>query len=190
MSEVVVVSAGPPVVQATIYGSHDGGKVYIGSMLGATYATWLSLDAPTQKQSLISARRRLDQLEYVEGYTTFALRDAYDLGTGDADAAFPWRAAEYELAVLGVDDPDVFAVEDQGSNIQRVYAGGAGVDFFVPTSSSRGSASLLPPIIMRLIGQYLAISTADIGAEGGTGETGSCVNPFGPCRDFDRKGPW
>lgn len=174
----------------TTYGSLAAALVYLDGQYGDAYTAWLALVTATQKRTLIAATRYLNALIWIEDYTTFAERDAYDLGTGDGDAAFPFRAATYELAVLAAVDPDVLTVDDQGSNIQAVGAGGAYVNFFKGTSASDGSAYPLPPILMALIGGYLWWSIGTVAAVGGGGETGSCVNPFGPYRDFDKTGPY
>ncbi len=173
---------------ARIYGSLAGALDY----LGAETDAWDDLETDETLQRLfVRAGRFLDRLPWGEDYTTFAARDALQAdATADGDAGYPFRVASYELARLALDDESVLTIEDQSSNIQSMGAGGASVTYFSPTSTQRGTASLLPPVLMKLVGQYLATSTADIGAEGGSSSTGSCVNPFGPCRDFDRDEPW
>ncbi len=185
MSETLTFDNG---AQARIYGSLTGALGYLG---GETDA-WDDLATDEALQRLIvRASRYLDRLPWNEDYATFAARDALDLADGSVgDAAFPFRAACYELARLALDDEDVLAAADQGSNIQSVGAGGAQVTFFSPTSADRGTAPVLPVTVSKLVGQYLAVSAADIGAEGGASGTGSCVNPFGPCPDFERDEPW
>lgn len=174
--------------QARIYGSLAGALGYLG---GETDA-WDDLAADEALQRLIvRASRYLDRLPWSEDYADFAVRDALDLADGSVgDAAFPFRAACYELARLALEDPDVLAAEDQGSNIQSVGAGGAQVTFFSQTSAKRGTAPLLPVVVGKLVGGYLAVTAFDVSAESGTSSAGSCVNPFGPCRDFDKTGPW
>lgn len=185
MSEVLTIGTG----SATIYGTFAGSVAYFDTSSSDSAVAYRGLLTDTlRKQKLVDATRYLNRLGYVTGYTTFALRDAVDLGTGDADAAFPFRAATYEFAALASADPDVLVVDDQGSNVSRVYAGGAGVDFFSQTSALRGTAPTLPSAIGALIGPYLA--TADIPISGGTGDTGCCENPFGTGSDNDRTWPW
>ena len=186
MSSTVTIGSGT----ATIYGTLAAAIAYLDVSSSEAAAAFRALAATPdeQKRKLVDATRYLNSLGYVTGYTTFAARDALDLGTGDADAAFPFRAACYELAALAVLDPDVLVVEDQGSNIARVYAGGAGVDYFSQTSAQQGTAPVMPAVVMALIGSYLATSASSV--DGGSGATGSSVNPFGPCMDIDRSGAW
>jgi hypothetical protein len=94
------------------------------------------------------------------------------------------------LAALAEDDPDVLTVEDQGSNVRSVAAGSARVELFNATSAARGTAPALPPAVMALIGPYLAANADALAQDGGAGESGSCSNPFGWRRDFDRGEPW
>jgi hypothetical protein len=162
----------------TIYGTTAEGIAYITSMFGDAYTTWLALNTDNQNKTFVAARRFIDQQVWVEAADTFAERDALEA----------FHHASYELAAMIASDPDVIAVDDQGSNLQRVYAGGAGVDFFSPTSSARGTAPKLPPILMRLIGSYLASASTASASLGS--QSGSCSNPFDACSDFDRKEPW
>lgn len=186
MSSTVTIGTG----SATIYGTLAAAIAYLDTSSSDASVAFRALAATPdeQKRKLVDATRYLNRLGYVDGYTTFAARDALDLGTGDADAAFPFRAATYELAALAVLDPDVLVVEDQGSNVSRVYAGGAGVDFFSQTSAQQGTAPTMPASILAIIGGYLA--TVDLDVSGGTGATGSDVNPFGPCADINRTRAW
>lgn len=176
MSEVVTVSAG---VAGTIYGTFAAAEAYLGARYGARYTAWLALADGPQKQTLISATDILNSQDWIETADTFAERDALDA----------FVSASYELAALIVEDEDLANVVDQGGNIQSANAGGAGVTFFAPTSARRGSAPLLPPLIMRLVGDYLAAAEA-LGADGGTGASGDDENPFSRCSDFDRGNPF
>jgi hypothetical protein len=188
MSEVVTVSAG---VTGTIYGSFAGATAYLGGSGSAAAVAYRGLtDDAERKRKLIDATRFLNRIGYTTDYALFATRDALDLGTGDADAAFPFRAACYELAALAAVNADVLVVEDQGSNIQSVSAGGASVTYFAPTSAAQGTASVLPAVVTALIGPYLAASADPLDQAGGTGANGACDNPFGSFRDYDRREPY
>ncbi|HVH39242.1 MAG TPA: hypothetical protein VM764_04385 [Gemmatimonadaceae bacterium] len=184
MSETITFDNG---ASARIYGSLAGALSYLGSETDAWDA--LSTDESLQRL-LVRAGRYLDRLLWIDDYDTFAERDALTVGDADGDAKYPFRAASYELARLALDDESVLAAEDQGSNIQSMGAGGASITFFSPTSTQRGTASALPSVLMKLVGGYLASSELDATAEGGSSSEGSCVNPFGPCSDFDRNEPW
>lgn len=185
MSEPITIGTGT----ITIYGTFAGAVAYhdlSGSEASDAFGNLADDDA--RKKKLVDATRFLNSLAYDDDYTTFAARDALDLGTGDGDEAFPFRKACYLLAGLAAADPDVLVVDDQGSNIARVYAGGAGVDFFNPTSAKSGTATVLPGPVLALIAEYLA--TEDLSLGDSAGETGSDENPFGPCADYDRTGSW
>ncbi len=188
MSELLNITGG---ATGTTYGSFAGANGYLGASGSEAAVAFRGLaDDDERKRKLIDATRYLNRLAYTADYATFAVRDALDLGTGDGDAAFPFRAACYELAGLAAADPDVLVVDDQGSNIQSLSAGTASVTFFSPTSAAQGTASSLPSAVLALIGPYLAVSEDVLDQAGGTGGTGSCSNPFGDCRDYDRREPY
>lgn len=185
MSETITFANG---AQARIYGSLAGALSYLG---GETDEWDLVASDESLQRLIVRASRYLDRLPWSTDYATFAARDALDLADGSIDdAAFPFRAACYELARLALEDEDVLAAADQGSNIKSMGAGGAEIEFFSQTSAARGTAPLLPPVVMSLIGGYLDASASDIAADGGDSGTGTCENPFGSDGDFDRGEPW
>lgn len=163
--------------QARIYGSLAGGLSYLGSNTTA----WDEIETDEALQRLfVSSGRYLDRLPWDDDYATFAARDALDLADGSVgDAAFPFRAAQYELAQLARADSSVLTAADQSSNIQSLGAGGAQVTYFSPTSVERGTATLLPPVLMRLVGGYLR-APVTLSASDGRGSAGSPCNPFSP----------
>ena len=188
MSEVLVLTTGST---GTTHGTFAGATTYA-DVSGADWAVafrGLASD-DERKRKLIDATRYLNTLGYIDGYTDFATRDALDLGTGDGDAAFPFRAAAYRLAGLAAADADVLEVEDQGSNVRAVGAGSARVEFFNPTSAAAGTAPVLPSSVLALIGAYLATNADALNQDGGTGGTGTDTSPFDPCADYDRRWPW
>ena len=168
--------AGSPA--GTTYGTYAAAIVYIDARLGDAYRSWEALDVADRKRAMLTATAYLDSQAWLDDYDTFAERDAV--------AAFV--SACYELAALVAADPAVVTPSDQGSLIQSVGAGGAQVTYFHPTSSKLGTAKLLPPVVDRLIGEYLAISQVG-GPQGGTSQEGSCDNPFSACEDYDLTGP-
>ncbi len=183
MSETVTVASG---ITGTIYGTFAGALAYLGGSFGDAYTAWLALSTADQKRTLIAAARYLDRQSWIDDVDTLALRDAYVL---DDATTYPFQLASYELAAAVADDADVLVAPDTGTNVARVFAGGAGVDFANPTSVRGGTASVLPPILQALIGGYLATS-ATAGPDGGSGESGSCRNPFADCADYDRNRPF
>ena len=170
MTDVVKITGVAP--DNTIYGTYALAIAYIGAMYGDTYTAWLALGAGVnnvagpgddQKRTLVAATRFIDAITWEDAVNTQALRDAI--------AAFP--QAVYELAVMILDDPSVIAVLDTGSNLKMAGAGGANVEFFNPTSAQAGTAQMLPPILQRLIGQYLGASDLD-GIGVGSSQAGEC----------------
>lgn len=195
--EVLTIGSG----SVTIYGSFAGASAQTPSSTGAaaffdtsdssaSVAYKALADDLTRKKKLADATRLINSFGYIDGYTTFAARDALDLGTGDGDNAFPFRVACYLLAGLAAADRDVLEADDTGSNVRSVGAGSSRVEFFNPTSVARGTASILPAQVLALIGPYLAISADSLDQDGGTGATGGCVNEFARCLDDTRKEPW
>jgi hypothetical protein len=172
VSEDIVIGGGTE----KILGSLDEANKYVGMMLGERYATWAGKDDTTKKKSLVNAVRFMNAWPWGSSTDTFDKRDAI--------TAF--KNAEYELAVLIVEDTEITDDKNQGSNISELAAGSAGVKFFNPTLSG---ADPFPPVLMRLIGKYLAAATAS-GPQGGSGQSGSCVNPFSSCSDDSRRKPW
>lgn len=180
MSELITLSTGE---SETIHGTFTAAKAYIAIMFGDAYDVWRNLAASgaltaddRKKQTLAAAVRLLNAQAWTEATDTFAERDLI--------AAF--ATAEYELAVIIANDPSVLGVADQGSNIKSAYASGAGVEYF--NSTTKG-ADLLPPILMRLIGGYLATATIG-GPDGGSGCSSCAENPFSDCEDLDRSEPY
>jgi len=172
MSEVITIGTG----SETILGTYDGAVAYVETMLGTRYDTWIAANETTRKKSLVSAVRFLNAQVWSEDADTFAERDAIDA----------FHNAQYELAVMIVEDSTVTDAADQGSNIQSMGAGSAQITFFNPTTKN---ADPLPPILMRLVGPYLSVSMTGL-LDGGASQGGSCVNPFSSCKDLDREEPY
>lgn len=179
MSSTVTLSTGESEI---VHGSLVAARAYLAMMPGPQYDAWRALlgsgatadDA--QKRTLAAAVRYFNAQTWAAAADTFAERDAI--------AAF--ETAQYELAALIAADPSVVALADQGSNIQSVSAGGASVSYFNPTTKN---AAKMPPVLMRLVGSYLTATNVS-GPEGGSGQTGSCVNPMSECADYDRREPY
>lgn len=173
MSEVLV---GSPA--GTIYGTYALAVIYVDGKYGDAYRAWEALAAADRKRTLLSAAAYINQQVWQDDYDTFVERDAVQA----------FIDASYELGVMIANDPEIVEAIDQGTNIARAYAGGAGVDFANPTSAARGTAPKLPPILMRLIGAYLAAASTSSGATGYV--AGSSTNPFDACSDMNRDDEW
>lgn len=187
MSETITLTN----ATATIYGSLAGARAYLGALFEAWDVANDSDVTTDMRRALVRAGRYLDRLPWAPAYADFAARDGLDLGTGDGDAAFPFRAASYLLANANYEGSVELGASTSSTDIASMSAGGASITYR-NESASTSNLDVLPPDVLALIGSYLAdgVIAASIGAEGGESAPGACVNPFGPRRDFDRNEPW
>lgn len=173
MSEDITIGTATETILGTVADAID----YIGMMLGERYDAWAALDPTKQKKSLVNAVRFLNAWPWSADADTFEKRDAIEA----------FQQAEYELAVLIVEDSEITDDKNQGSNVQSLKAGSAGIAFFNPIPDE--DADPLHPVLMRLVGKYLAVTSSQ-GPQGGTSQAGSCHNPFSSCSSTDRIKPW
>lgn len=181
-----------------VYGGLVAAAAYIGGKFGPAPAAWAALATDDQDRTLIEATRFLDQQAWVGTATGLVGVDAttlewprsgVTLGSGAAVSSTvvppEIEQATFELALLIAGDPSIVTKADQGSNISSVSAGGGvGVTFFNATSARSGTASVLPIIIQRLVGQFLAVSGAGAAVEGGDSYGGNCVSSFRSAAGF------
>lgn len=162
MSEVITLTTSQ---SETIHGGYQAAKDYVAMMFGSTYDAWTALASDDlKKRTLAAAVRYFNSLTWATAYNTFALRDVIPA----------FAPAEYELAVLICDDASVLAATDSGSNVKTLGAGSARIEFWRPSSTLDGNATVLPTVVDRLVGQYLA-SAAGFGVGGvATGITTPC----------------
>jgi len=113
---------------------------YLNAKLGAT--TWAAASADDKARALVSAARWLDRVSAFSGDKTSASqalewpRDgAYCGTTAIADGTIPDAVAqaEFELAFILIGDSSAQDASGQGSNVKRVKAGSAEVEFFDAT---------------------------------------------------------
>jgi hypothetical protein len=162
---------------------------YLAAKIGSTFSTATELQ---QQQALISAARMLDRSVEFTGEETVAGQprawprdnasnnctgeDVTD-GTVPDDIAF----AEYELADILWLDADVAASSGTGSNVKRVKAGSAEVEFFTGTEGTL-SETRLPTVVNDLAGCYVENS----GISGGSWGTSDAEGVVGyDPDDFD-----
>ena len=122
----------------TIYGTTDRAKEYLKG--GINGASFLLLGSGDQARHLVQAQRLLSRQGWKSGYPV------------EADGTVPLgiEFGQYELAVLLVEDPDVFSQPGTGSNERRLKAGSAEIEFF-----SRTDGKLFPSQVLDLIKPYL-----------------------------------
>lgn len=163
---------------------------YLAAKIGSTWSTFTTLK---KQQCIVTAARMLSTAVIYSGTVTVAgqplawPRDnatnsctgvAVTSGTTPDDIAF----AQYELAQILGDDPSVAASSGTGSNVKRVKAGSAEVEFFTQTIGS-AEETRLPTVVNDLAGCFVD-GTATLGGSYGTGTTQS--DP-GYCKDeYDR----
>lgn len=179
MSEVISFASG----DVTIYGSIEGARVY----LGPEYEEWdLSGDGDVttdMRRALVKARRFLDGMPWAAAYDTFAARDALDLGTGGGDAAFPFRAASYELAAMVLEDDQALVLLDDLRGVTSVSAGGDSISF------GSGTTNPIPGRAYLFLAAYLIDTNVDPVSAELDGKAGGEVNPFsiGPAFELETK---
>lgn len=177
MGTVTITGVSP---DPEIYGANlAAAQNYVKARFGDRYAAWLALTGDDPAKTLVSATDFLDRLGLVD-------ESGAAIGHGTVIANV--INASYEMAVLINDDPEIVELLDASSNVARVYASGAGVDFHNPTSTVDGSASLLPHVVQQLLAPYLP--AADLAVIGGYSSAGDTVSSASDCHDYDRSEPY
>lgn len=137
-------------------------KAYFAGRLGT--AAWDDADSGTRKAALVTAVRFLDRGVLWSGVQTDAatpqpLQWPRDSATcnGDAvtDGTTPDRIVngEFELALALLEDESIQDSQGTGSNIKKVGAGTASVEFFRPTQGTT-SETRFPTTVHELVGCY------------------------------------
>ncbi len=171
-------------------GAVDDATNYINSRFGSTYTAWLLLSADDKSRTLVSSSAFLDSLSW-QGTATGVLNGNSTLlqwprsGIDGVDSTTIPTAivnASFELAVMIAADPDLVNKIDQSTNISSASGGGGvSVSYFAPTSVIVGTATLLPPLVQRLVGRYLATPSGD----GSFGAAGKGCSAFSSSAQFN-----
>lgn len=169
-----------------VYGGLAAAQQYLAFAVSAAGDAFRALATmpDKQKQCLGAATRMLDGLGWQgtanqAGGTTLAWPRA-NVTDEDGNAVDPATVPTgivngcFELAALIAANPTVQDQLDAGSNVASIGGGGAPeIRFFRPTSVQDGNAPVLPLVVLRLVGQYLASATAvGVGASYGTSGDG------------------
>lgn len=163
---------------------------YHAARIGSTWSTATELQ---KQQSLISATRFIDRAVEWSGTQTSSSqalewpRDGAKCdGVAVTDGTVPddFATAVFEMAQILFTDSTAQDGEGTGSNIKRVKAGSAEVEFFTPTIGAEFSTRL-PTVVNDLIGCYIDVTTGLSGTSYGTTDTDgrSC---FDDDDQFDR----
>lgn len=118
---------------------------YFNARLGTAAAAVTAATADNRARSLIMAADFIDRVcrfsgeETVNGQARSFPRDGASCdGTAITDGTVPEElpTAEFELAGYLLQDATLYDGEGSGSNVRRVQAGSASVEFFIPTINS------------------------------------------------------
>lgn len=163
-----------------VYGTLAAANSYANKTFGAVAAKWRGLTDDDKGRTLVDATRYLDLLE---------LEDEDGNAIGHDTAIANVLAACFELAMLIASDPAVKSALDAGSNVKKLDADGASIEYFRPTSVATGTATRLPVVVQRLIAPYLPSANVAV-ALGGASSGTDAESWFDDCDDGDRNEPF
>ena len=175
-----------------IYGTRTAAINYMKARLGAD--AWNSASSSDKDRALVSATRKIDRENWIGDKTAPApgqplefprtgLIDKDGVAVGSVNVPLLVEEANYELALVLLDDATKQDSGDTSSNTKRVKAGSAEVEFFRQTA---GHA--FPDIIQDLIGLWLdgldfaGSGNADFGTDGCS--TFDDIDQWGRTRGF------
>ncbi len=137
---------GQVTIQATvfdIYGTSGDADGYMKARWGGE--PWADADSDDKKQTLVSATRMIDRENWIGQKTVSAqalefprtgLTDKDGNAVDSATVPGVVEEANYELAFALLNDAAVQEADTTGSNVKRVKAGSAEVQFFRPTTGT------------------------------------------------------
>lgn len=179
-----------------VYAGLAKATAYIGAAFGGEAAKWRGLAEDDKERTLVAATRYIDARDWAgtatgEDGTTLAFPRSGD-GITDSSAEQLARVeqAVCELAMLIAADPSIQQAIDQGSNIKKLDADGALIEFFAPTSVAEGTATTLPPVVQRLLGRYTAAAATGVTIAGGSSYGTDGESAFDDCDATDRSDPF
>lgn len=137
-------------------------------------------DPDTRKRLIIDATRAIDSYAWDgvmggDGGTTLQFPRAQIADDSATQLALVKKALGQFVSIL-ILDPEAGSSVDAGSNVQSLGAGSGRLAFFRPTSAQDGNATVLPTMVDRLIGKYLASASAEMAGVGApvAGGTSTC----------------
>lgn len=170
---------------------------YLQAAIGDGADDWraliLAVNADQRSRILVAATRYIDSLAWqgvpttpaVDGTTLQWPRSKIVLGDGTVvdPNSVPSAIAQgvAELCALIADDSSVISQADAGSNIQSLQGGPARIQFFRPQSPQDGNATMLPTVLNRLVGRYLAGASAAIASALAGSARSNPVSDFSNC---------
>lgn len=142
-----------------VYGSQDRATEYFAPHISGE--VFLDAEFSLQQNALITARRLLDQQSYLGAKADSNQTTAFPRGS-DTTVPVDIETAQYEIALVLIEDPEFFNQDTTGSNEKRLKAGPVEIEFFSRTTGSGGlsTAAIFPPQINRLLRPYLGGSVS------------------------------
>ncbi len=126
-----------------IYGTEAGADDYMKARWGSE--AWADADAADRRQTLVSATRMIDRENWIGQKTVSSqplefprtgLTDKDGNPVDSATVPLAVEEANYELAFALLNDATVQEADNTGSNVKRVKAGSAEVQFFRATDGA------------------------------------------------------
>jgi len=144
-----------------IYGTLAGATDYLAGRLNTT--AWDAASSTNKSKALVTATRMLDRTTWQGEPTSsgqalaWPRTGVYCNGVAVDSATVPTNIIEgsYELANLMLANAEIEASTDAGSNIKRVQAGTAEVEYFRPTSGTN-DVGRFPTVVQELVGCYMS----------------------------------
>jgi hypothetical protein len=190
-----------------VYGGPAAALQYVAAMMTDGALTFQGWTTAQQAQSLVMASRYIDRQGWQgtataitggstipPGVATALQWPRSNVVNADGSALDPTTVpplvvtAAFELCALIANDPNLVTYLDQSANIKGVGAGSARVDYFNPTSRMTGTATLMPPVVQALTGQWLAVAVGDTSWQSRGGE---CETIVTHCEDESKvRWPW
>lgn len=165
-----------------VYGGLTAATHYLLAGISDGAIAWRGLAADDQARMLIAATRYIDRLAWQGAATSPAVGGttlqwprtgvtAAD-GTSVSSVAVPNDIvnAVFELAALLAADSESETYRDEASAIRGIRAGGISLDYSMPLTSLANDGPQIPPVVLMLIGQYMA--TTNVKAVRTTGTDG------------------
>lgn len=177
MATVTIAGVSP---DPEVIGGLVEATAYIGASFGPAATKWRALSTDDKGRTLVASTRYLDAL---------GLEDENGDAIGHDTTIANVLAATFELAMLIAADPRIQAAADTGSNVKKLDADGASIEYFRPTSVALGTASRLPSIVQKLLADYLPSTEAAAGY-GGSSYGTDADSSFDDCDSTDRSEPF
>lgn len=192
-----------PAAAVEVYGGLDACDAFLSYSSSPGAETFRGLTSDERKRRLVDATRYIDRERWrgsanAAGGTVLAFPRDGLLTVEGAPASNEYQLARvsvaaFEMAAVLATDADAGTQVDQSSNIKRLKAEGAELEFFSPTRTSDGTATTLPPVVQSLLGMWLAggsTSSVASAAIGGVATGTRSDSYFDACDGYRRGEPF